>query len=265
MSPILTAPSSNCRKKEARHEQCFLNVVVTSIRPGHKVIVFQFVTEQGKDSILDGSFGAHIKRGFPVRSSCITVEIKHKRIHSAVRTGTNRQKRETILTEWYRNQLRMPAESLISKWEGVFEGEGFRMRLISNCKSKRGYKLLSEVNICSFFVNLVLDLLAITCQCNGLNMQNFDINRCFGKKLESHSKGCLLEAYKDFLPTMPCGMPVFKTGAIDHSTTPPAVCGCCDCSRPLLSPVRVGFGKCGVGKNREGTFLFQNFRNQAFH
>ena len=28
-----------------------------------------------------------------------------------------------------------------------------------------------------------------------------------------------------FEPTMPCGMPVFKTGAIDHSTTPPAVCG----------------------------------------
>jgi hypothetical protein len=28
-----------------------------------------------------------------------------------------------------------------------------------------------------------------------------------------------------FEPTEPCGSPVFKTGAIDHSTTPP-VMGC---------------------------------------
>jgi hypothetical protein len=27
-----------------------------------------------------------------------------------------------------------------------------------------------------------------------------------------------------FEPTEPCGSPVFKTGAIDHSTTPPVTC-----------------------------------------
>jgi len=49
-------------------------------------------------------------------------------------------------------------------------------------------------------------------------------------------------------------MPVFKTGAIDHSTTPPSVCGDRGC---LLSPAWAGFGKFGVKKKRESAGFFK--------
>jgi len=47
-----------------------------------------------------------------------------------VRAGTDHQKRETILTEWYRNQLRMTAEPLIAKWERILKvkASGWQIR-----------------------------------------------------------------------------------------------------------------------------------------
>ena len=40
-----------------------------------------------------------------------------------------------------------------------------------------------------------------------------------------------------FEPTRACALPVFKTGAINHSTTPPSIC---DCEKCAIAP---RFGK----------------------
>ncbi len=48
-----------------------------------------------------------------------TIEINHNRVHLEIRPGTDHLKRETILSEWYRDQLREAAAPLIAKWEGI--------------------------------------------------------------------------------------------------------------------------------------------------
>lgn len=46
-----------------------------------------------------------------------TVEVKQKKLYLTVRPDTPQEKREEILEEWYREQLKAAAEPLIAKWE----------------------------------------------------------------------------------------------------------------------------------------------------
>jgi hypothetical protein len=46
-----------------------------------------------------------------------TVELKHSTIHLQVRPRASNEKKEAILEEWYRGQLKKAVPSLIAKWE----------------------------------------------------------------------------------------------------------------------------------------------------
>jgi predicted metal-dependent hydrolase len=46
-----------------------------------------------------------------------SVNIKHKTIHLNVRPGADLQKKQTIMDEWYRSQLKIAVVPIISKWE----------------------------------------------------------------------------------------------------------------------------------------------------
>jgi predicted metal-dependent hydrolase len=48
-----------------------------------------------------------------------SVELKHTQMILTVRPGTGREKKETVLTAWYRDLLREAVIPLISKWEPV--------------------------------------------------------------------------------------------------------------------------------------------------
>ncbi|MFY9611636.1 MAG: SprT family zinc-dependent metalloprotease [Blastocatellia bacterium] len=45
------------------------------------------------------------------------VELKHNKMHLRVRPGASDEKKQTIVEEWYREQLKQAASSLIAKWE----------------------------------------------------------------------------------------------------------------------------------------------------
>lgn len=46
-----------------------------------------------------------------------TIELKHRWMHLRVRPGTSQEKCQSIVEEWYRQQLRQAAPLLIAKWE----------------------------------------------------------------------------------------------------------------------------------------------------
>ncbi len=46
-----------------------------------------------------------------------TVELKHNKMHLHVRPGASNEKKQAILEEWYRAQLKQVVPSLIAKWE----------------------------------------------------------------------------------------------------------------------------------------------------
>ncbi len=46
-----------------------------------------------------------------------TVELKHNKMHLQVRPGASKTKKQAILEEWYREQLKKAVSSLIAKWE----------------------------------------------------------------------------------------------------------------------------------------------------
>jgi hypothetical protein len=46
-----------------------------------------------------------------------TVELKHNKMHLHVRPGASNEKKQAILEEWYRAQLKKAVPSLIAKWE----------------------------------------------------------------------------------------------------------------------------------------------------
>ena len=46
-----------------------------------------------------------------------TVELKHNKMHLHVRPGASNEKKQAILEEWYREQLKQVVPSLIAKWE----------------------------------------------------------------------------------------------------------------------------------------------------
>jgi len=45
------------------------------------------------------------------------VELKHNRMHLRVRLGTDETKRQVVIEEWYRAQIKQAAPPLIAKWE----------------------------------------------------------------------------------------------------------------------------------------------------
>ncbi len=47
------------------------------------------------------------------------VELKHQKIHLRVRPGASNEKKQAILEEWYREQLKRAVPSLIARWEPV--------------------------------------------------------------------------------------------------------------------------------------------------
>ena len=46
-----------------------------------------------------------------------SVELKHSRMFLRVRPGTHDQKKQAIVEEWYRDQLKKAVPPLIAKWE----------------------------------------------------------------------------------------------------------------------------------------------------
>ena len=47
------------------------------------------------------------------------IELTHRKIRLQIRPGTNEDKRQDILDEWYRDQIRIAAQPLIAKWEPI--------------------------------------------------------------------------------------------------------------------------------------------------
>jgi predicted metal-dependent hydrolase len=51
------------------------------------------------------------------KDSAPSVTVHHRKMILSVRPGTGRQQRQEILERWYRDQVRLVAETLIPKWE----------------------------------------------------------------------------------------------------------------------------------------------------
>lgn len=47
------------------------------------------------------------------------VDVKAKTIHLYIRPGTDQQRREAILTQWYRQQIKKLIPELLTKWEPI--------------------------------------------------------------------------------------------------------------------------------------------------
>ncbi len=65
------------------------------------------------------------------------VELKHKKIILRVRSGTIRDKKQAILEEWYREQLKEAAPTLIAKWEKLMHVKTKRF-FVRRMKTKWG-------------------------------------------------------------------------------------------------------------------------------
>jgi hypothetical protein len=65
------------------------------------------------------------------------VQLRHNKMILQVRPGTSAVRRQEILDEWYRGQLRVAVEPLIAKWEPVM---GFRVErvFVQRMKTKWG-------------------------------------------------------------------------------------------------------------------------------
>lgn len=66
-----------------------------------------------------------------------TVELSHNRILLKVRPGTDREKKQAILEEWYRKQVRNDVPVLIAKWERLM-GVKVQRLFVQRMKTKWG-------------------------------------------------------------------------------------------------------------------------------
>ena len=66
-----------------------------------------------------------------------SVELKHKHMHLGVRPGTDDNKREAIMEDWYRVQVRQAVPSLVEKWEKLI-GVKVERIFIQHMKTKWG-------------------------------------------------------------------------------------------------------------------------------
>jgi predicted metal-dependent hydrolase len=65
------------------------------------------------------------------------VEPKHSKMLLSIRRGTNEDKRQAILDEWYRGQLKKAAPSVIGKWEHLM-GVKVKQFFVQKMKTKWG-------------------------------------------------------------------------------------------------------------------------------
>jgi hypothetical protein len=53
------------------------------------------------------------------RNQRASIELKHRRMHLEVRPGTDESKRQALVEQWYRAQLKAAIPELLAKWEPV--------------------------------------------------------------------------------------------------------------------------------------------------
>jgi len=66
-----------------------------------------------------------------------SVELRHSRMLLRVRPGTDQQKREAVVEEWYRQQLKQAVPPLIAKWERLMGAKVERF-FVQRMKTKWG-------------------------------------------------------------------------------------------------------------------------------
>ena len=65
------------------------------------------------------------------------VELKHRQMHLRVRPGTSEPKKQDIIEEWYREQLKLAVPPLIAKWEKLLKVKVNRF-FVQRMKTKWG-------------------------------------------------------------------------------------------------------------------------------
>ena len=65
------------------------------------------------------------------------VELKHSRMHLRIRPDANDEKKQAVVEEWYREQLKQAVPSLIAKWEPLI-GATVRRFFVQKMKTKWG-------------------------------------------------------------------------------------------------------------------------------
>src|SRR5262245_45667094 len=88
-----------------------------------------------------------------------SVELNHGRMILHVRRGADRAKRQAILEEWHRQQLRQAVEPLIQKWEPLL-GVRVRRFFVQRMKTKWG-----SCNDCACSIRLNTDLARKPMEC----------------------------------------------------------------------------------------------------
>ena len=66
-----------------------------------------------------------------------SVQLKHNRMHLRVRPGTDEAKRQAIVEDWYREQIKQAAPPLIAKWEKLL-GVTVQRLFVQRMKTKWG-------------------------------------------------------------------------------------------------------------------------------
>lgn len=66
-----------------------------------------------------------------------TVELKHRQMHLRVRTSTSDEKKQAIVADWYRAQLKQAVPALIAKWEPLLRVKVARF-FVQQMKTKWG-------------------------------------------------------------------------------------------------------------------------------
>jgi len=66
-----------------------------------------------------------------------TVELKHNQMILTVRPGAGKEKREAVVSAWYREQLRIATAPLIAKWEPLMDVKSRRI-FVQRMKTKWG-------------------------------------------------------------------------------------------------------------------------------
>lgn len=88
-----------------------------------------------------------------------SVELKHRKMLLRVRPGADEEKRQTIVDEWYRGQLKNTVPSLISKWEALL-GVKVERFFVQRMKTKWG-----SCNPSAKSIRLNTDLAKKPCEC----------------------------------------------------------------------------------------------------
>ena len=71
------------------------------------------------------------------RDAVPTVELKHAKMQLRIRPGTNDEKKQAIVEEWYREQLKQTVPSLIARWERLI-GVKVERFFVQKMKTKWG-------------------------------------------------------------------------------------------------------------------------------